>query len=75
MLSSIQIISATLLFLQMFINDFDYYPYEVSILKMLPLRMETFVELEIVETLNSAAVKGLSISDRGCYFENEYQLR
>lgn len=59
----------------MFINDFDYYPYEVSILKMLPVKMETLVELEVSQTINSEAVQGLTISDRGCYFENEYSLR
>lgn len=59
----------------MFVNDYDLYPYEVSILKMLPHRMETLVELKVEQTINSKAVQTLPISDRGCYFEDEYNLR
>jgi hypothetical protein len=59
----------------MFINDYDVYPYELSILKMIPHRMESLVELKVEQTTNSKAVQSLPISDRQCYFGDEYNLR
>lgn len=61
--------------IKILINEFDLFPSEKTIERMLPLQQETFVEIRPVTTISSKAISALPISDRGCVFEEEYQLR
>lgn len=60
---------------KMIVNEYNEYPSENSIEKVLPSFQESFVEIQPERTFCSEPVRHLSISDRGCYFENEWNLK
>ena len=57
------------------INDNDLYPSEESIEKLLPHQQETYVELSPERTIASEKIISLPISDRGCVFPDEVQMK
>lgn len=61
--------------IKILINEYNLFPTEKTIERMLPHKQETFVEIKPERTISSPAVTALPISDRGCVFENEYKLR
>lgn len=61
--------------IKILINEFDLFPSEKTIERMLPLMQETFVEIRPEQTISSKAISALPISDRGCVFKDEYNLR
>lgn len=61
--------------MKILINEHNLYPSERSIERMVPHRQESFVEIRPERTGCSSAVNSLPISDRGCVFENENQIR
>lgn len=61
--------------IKILINEFDLFPSEKTIERMLPLMQETFVEIRPEKTISSKAISALPISDRGCVFKDEYDLR
>lgn len=61
--------------IKILINEHDFYPSEKTIERSLPHKQETFVEIKPEKTISSKAISALPISDRGCVFEDEYQLR
>lgn len=61
--------------MKMLINEFNVYPGERSIERMLPHHRESLVEVRPERTDSSTRVQSLPISDRGCIFDNEYRLR
>lgn len=61
--------------MKLLINQFNFYPGERSLERMLPHRQESIVEIRPERTDCSSRVRGLSISDRGCVFDNEHHLR
>jgi Amiloride-sensitive sodium channel len=61
--------------MKILINEHNLYPSERSIERMVPHREESFVEIRPERTGCSSAVNSLPISDRGCVFENEHEIR
>ena len=61
--------------IKILIYEYNLYPSEKTIERMLPHKQETFVEIRPERTISSKAVTALPISDRGCVFENEHKLR
>lgn len=61
--------------MKILINEFDLFPSEKTIERMLPSQQETYVEIRPERTISSAAISALPISDRGCVFGDEFQLR
>lgn len=61
--------------IKIIITEHNLYPGERAIERMLPHRQETFVEVRPERTDCSNAVRSLPISDRGCVFSNEHQLK
>lgn len=61
--------------IKILLNEFNLYPSTRTIERMLPHRQETYVEVRPERTDCSDAVESLPISDRGCVFKNEHQLR
>lgn len=57
------------------LNEYNLYPSERSIERMLPHKSETFVEVRPERTDCSPAVAALPISDRGCVFSEEFSLK
>jgi amiloride-sensitive sodium channel len=61
--------------MKILINEFDLFPSEKTIERMLPSQQETYVEIRPERTISSAAISALPISDRGCVFGDEHPLR
>ncbi|CRL08251.1 CLUMA_CG020926, isoform A [Clunio marinus] len=61
--------------MEILINHPNLFPSRSAIRRMLPHKQETFVEVRPERTDCSQAVRTLAISDRGCVFDNEHELR
>lgn len=61
--------------IKILVNQPSAYPSERTIERMLPHRQETYVEIRPERTDCSEAVRSLPLSDRGCVFSNEYELK
>lgn len=61
--------------MKILISQPKLYPSDRTIERMVPHKQETFVEIRPEKTDCSSDVRSLPISDRGCVFSNEYQLR
>lgn len=61
--------------MRILINQFNLYPSERALERMLPHKQESYVEIRPERTDCSATVKALPISDRGCVFEDEQKLK
>lgn len=61
--------------MKIMINEFNLYPSERAIERMLPHQQESLVEIRPERTDVSDAVESLPISDRGCVFKNEHPLK
>lgn len=61
--------------IKILVNEFNLYPSERTIERMLPHKQESFVEVRPERTDCSNAVRSLPLSDRGCVFSNEHSLK
>lgn len=61
--------------MKILINPPSMYPSERTIERMIPHRQESYVEIRPERTDCSEAVRSLPLSDRGCVFSNEYELK
>jgi acid-sensing ion channel, other len=61
--------------MKILVNHFNLYPSERSLERMLPHKQDSYVEIRPERTDCSETVKALPISDRGCVFEDEHQLK
>jgi acid-sensing ion channel, other len=61
--------------MKILVNEPILYPSQRMLERMLPHQQESYVEIRPERTDCSKTVRSLSISDRGCVFSNEYQLK
>ena len=61
--------------IKILVNEPILYPSQRSLERMLPHQSETFVEIRPERTDCSQTVRSLPLSDRGCVFDNEFQLK
>lgn len=61
--------------MKILINQPILYPSPRTLERILPHQQESYVEIRPERTDCSSTVKSLPISDRGCVFENEHQLK
>lgn len=61
--------------IKILVNEFNLYPSARTIERMLPHKQETYVEVRPERTDCSSTVRALPISDRGCVFSNEHELK
>lgn len=61
--------------IKILVNEPILYPSQRSIERMLPHKQISYVEVRPERTDCSKTVRSLPISDRGCVFNNEYQLK
>lgn len=61
--------------IKILVNQPILYPSQRTLERMLPHRQMSFVEIRPERTYCSTTVRSLPISDRGCVFDNEYQLK
>ncbi|EDV98370.1 sodium channel protein Nach [Drosophila grimshawi] len=60
---------------KLLIQETDAFPSAHANIKFLGLNTESFATLRVVETFCSEAVKALSIEERNCVFDHEFQLQ
>lgn len=61
--------------MKILVNEHNLYPSERAIERMLPHKQESLVEIRPERTDCSNAVRSLPLSDRGCVFSNEHDLK
>lgn len=61
--------------IKILVNEYNLYPSARTVERMLPHKQETYVEVRPERTDCSSTVRALPISDRGCVFSNEHELK